>query len=241
VAGFDVVRGFSVLSMVLFHLSYDLHYLYGMELAWFVPPWRDLWRCSISWAFLCVAGCMCLYARDGLRRGLRYLAVALAVYLATSVVAVDEPISFGIIFCMGACTIVEWVLRRSGMAPQGWCSAVLLAVAFLLCQHLAAGYVGLGPYRLLLPPGIYANALTAAIGLPYPGFTSGDYYPLFPYLLLYLAAAAVGSCVVEKGWPDWFEQLSCPPLAWLGRHALPVYVLHQPILLLALSLALPAA
>lgn len=40
--GYDVIRGFSVISMVGFHLCYDLVYLYGVKLSWFRPPLQDV-------------------------------------------------------------------------------------------------------------------------------------------------------------------------------------------------------
>ena len=76
---FDAVRGFSVISMVLFHLCYDLRFLAGVGLPWFASPLQDIWRASISWTFLFVAGCMCTLSRSNLRRGLTYGAVALAI------------------------------------------------------------------------------------------------------------------------------------------------------------------
>ncbi|MEE6147840.1 heparan-alpha-glucosaminide N-acetyltransferase domain-containing protein [Olsenella sp. YH-ols2223] len=39
---FDAVRGFSVLSMMAFHLCYDLRYLYGRPMAWFAPPFLEM-------------------------------------------------------------------------------------------------------------------------------------------------------------------------------------------------------
>ena len=56
---YDVVRGFSVISMVLFHLCYDLKFILGMDLGWFAPPFQDIWRASIAWVFVFVAGGMC--------------------------------------------------------------------------------------------------------------------------------------------------------------------------------------
>ena len=69
------------------------------------------------------------------------------------------------------------------------------------------------------------------LGFPGPTFASGDYYPPLPYTLLYLAGVCIGRLVALRGEPTWLERLSCRPLEWVGRHALPVYVLHQPVLL----------
>lgn len=235
-ASFDVIRGFSVVSMVLFHLCYDLRFVYGRGLTWFAPPLQDIWRASISWTFLFVAGCMCSFSRNGLKRSLRYLTAALAVWVVTSLAAVDTPINFGIIFCMGASTLLENLLDRCGVRVAGWRAAAVLFSLFLLLRGVPHGYVGLAGLRIELPRFLYASPLLSPLGLPGPGFASGDYYPLIPYTLMYLTGTAVGRQWRDTGYPEVLRNLECPPLAWVGRKALPIYLLHQPLIIAVLEL-----
>ncbi len=228
---FDAVRGLSVISMVLFHLCYDLRFIYGFDLGWFAPPLQDAWRASISWTFVFVAGCMFSLSRSNLRRGAQYAAVALAIFVVTSVASVDTPISFGIIYCMAACTLVTWALAAGGLVPRGPVAAAALAVAFVALLDLPRGSVGIGPVSVILPEGAYGTEWLSWLGLPGPAFSSGDYYPLLPYLMLYLAGVAMGSFWAERGYPGWARRLRVAPLNFVGRHALVVYVVHQPVLL----------
>ena len=235
---FDVVRGFSVVSMVLFHLCYDLRYIYGLPLGFFQPPFQDIWRASISWTFLFVAGCMCSFSRNNLRRSMRYLGVAFAVFVVTTFAAVDTPINFGIIFCMGASTLLYALLDRMGCAPRGWAVAGLLFVLFLVARGVPRGYVGIGPFEAALPRWLYGTQALAFLGLPGPGFASGDYYPMIPFTLMYLTGASIGNMWHETSFPNWFQNIECAPLQAIGRHALPIYVLHQPLIIGALELLL---
>lgn len=110
----DELRGAAVLSMVAFHAAYDLVYLYGVDMPLFTTGWiQELWRVSISWTFLALAGWMTSLSRSNLRRGCQYAAVAVAIWIATSWAAVDTPISFGIIYCMAACTLLWWCLEHA--------------------------------------------------------------------------------------------------------------------------------
>lgn len=243
IAGFDVIRGFSVVSMVGFHLCYDLAFIEGVALPWFRPPLQDIWRATISWTFLLVAGIMCSHSRSNLKRAGRYLGVAAAIYVVTLVAAVDTPISFGIIYCMGASTLLAWLVERAGAwprtAPALATCAVVLATAFLACLQVPSGRFGLGwlggPW-VAVPPAPFESGALSWLGFPGPGFASGDYYPPLPFSLLYLAGVAVGRMMATSGTPKFLERLSCPALEWVGRHALPVYVIHQPILLAATML-----
>ena len=74
---------------------------------------------------------------------------------------------------------------------------------------------------------------------PSPGFISGDYYPIIPFIFMYLAGyfAAHIAQGIGKTAPSWAYANPLPALASLGRHALPFYLLHQPIILGILELA----
>lgn len=232
IRAFDVARGFSVASMVLFHFCYDLKYICGFGLDWFAPPFMDIWRASISWTFLFVAGCMCSLSRNNLHRALRYGAVALGVFVVTSFASVDTPISFGIIYCMAASTLLQWVLERFGITPKGHVAALILLACFLLLLGLGSGRVGIGALTIELPRSLYSTELLAWLGIPGPGFSSGDYYPLLPFALLFLSGSSIGWWWKETRFPSVLYSVSCRPFEWLGKQALPIYVLHQPALLL---------
>ena len=228
---YDVARGLAVISMVAFHACYDLRYLSGASLPWFSGAFQDVWRASISWTFVFVAGCMCRHSHDNLRRGARLLGLALAIFAVTYVAGVDTPISFGVIFCLGACGVVASALERMGALPKGPLAAVACALAFLALLDLPHGSVGIGPVAVEVPSALYDTPWLSWLGLPGPGFASGDYYPLLPYLMLYLAGAACAGTWREAGYPTWAKDCRCAPLELVGRHALLVYVVHQPLLL----------
>lgn len=66
---FDTVRGFTMISMAGFHACYDLAYLYGWDMPWFTQTvFQDIWRASISWVFLFIAGWMCTLSRNNAKR-----------------------------------------------------------------------------------------------------------------------------------------------------------------------------
>ncbi|MBP3885600.1 MAG: DUF1624 domain-containing protein [Olsenella sp.] len=229
---FDALRGFSVISMVLFHYCYDVRFIAGHDLPFFEPPLQYVWRCSISWAFVFIAGCMSVYSRSNARRSLKYLTLAAAIFVVTSVVSVDTPISFGVIFCMGACTLVSHLINSAGLRPRGWLPAILLLVLFVFAVHVPEGYVGVPGMTVRLPRELYSTPWLSWLGFPGPQFSSGDYYPLIPYLFLYLSGQSWAREMKSVGYPAWFTKLRLAPLEFIGRHALEIYVIHQPILLL---------
>lgn len=227
---FDVVRGLCVLSMVGFHFCYDLVELRGIQIPWFRPPFEDIWRASISWVFLALAGVMCSYSRNNLRRAGKYGAVAFLIWVATTVAAVDIPISFGIIYCMAASTLLYALLQRVDRAPQRIFATCVLLVLFLATLKISSGRIEILSVSLEMPRSLYSTEHLSWLGFPGPKFESGDYYPLLPYCFMYLAGASIGPRI-RASLPGPLGKICCRPLEFIGRHALEIYILHQPILL----------
>jgi len=73
--------------------------------------------------------------------------------------------------------------------------------------------------------------LLYALGFPSSSINSADYFPLIPWLFLFLAGTALGLYAKQGRFPSWCVKSRVPTLAWLGRHSLPIYLLHQPVLL----------
>jgi uncharacterized membrane protein len=68
-------------------------------------------------------------------------------------------------------------------------------------------------------------------GLPSPSFSSFDYFPLIPWLGIFLIGASLGKSVYasKRSLLPW----RLPPtfVNWAGRHSLVIYIAHQPIIM----------
>ncbi len=232
----DSLRGLLVLGMVLYHACFDLVYFKGVALSWFDGPLVLIWRNTVAYLFLFVAGLMCSQSRNNTKRGLKYAVIALIIYVVTSLTSITTAISFGIIFCMAACTLVYSTLEACHIRIQGWIAVALCIVLFVCFQNISSGYIGIGPISIQLPLNLRQSGALSWLGLPGANFSSGDYYPLLPYLWIYLAGSALGNHFEERSWPHLFYKVHIKALAVIGHHALPIYILHQPILLVLISL-----
>lgn len=231
---FDTLRGISVFSMVLFHLAYDMVFFYGIGAdVWFSSALIPLWRASISWTFLIIAGAMCTFSQNNFKRAALYLGVALAIYIVTSLIDASVMISFGIIYCMAACTLIAAILGLLGFSPKGYGWAAAFFIVFLMLLELPQGTISLFGVTLLeLPRSLYHVGALSWLGIPGIDFISADYYPLLPYLFLFLAGWSCGLMWQEEGYTNPLWDSSIRPFDFLGRHALPIYIIHQPLLLL---------
>lgn len=229
VAFFDMVRGFTIISMVAFHATYDAVMLFGFTIPWFEDPViQDAWRASISWIFLFLAGWMTSFSRNNLRRAAIHGAVALLIWVATSFAKVDTPISFGILFCMAASTLICALLEPIST------KLTALSVTISLIVSLALFAV-----TLPVPRQVYAIEGLAWLGFPNPAFASGDYYPLIPFFFMYLTGCLASRLFALKrkttGYPLWMYKDALPALSIIGRHSLLIYLIHQPVVLISIE------
>lgn len=221
VAFFDSLRGFTIVSMVAFHASYDAAYIYGFDLPWFTDPvFQAVWRASISWVFLLLAGWMTSFSRSNLKRAGVYAVAALVVFAATSIAGVDTAVTFGILYCMAASTLLAALLKPAIERIHPLAGLVLCLALFALTY-----FVPLARYPV---PGL------AWLGFPSPAFASGDYYPLVPFAFMYLAGAFGARAFARyrpEGYPAWMVGARVPVLARIGTLSLPIYLVHQPLLI----------
>jgi uncharacterized membrane protein len=224
IAAVDLVRTAALAGMVLFHFVFDLQ-MFGHLPPGTVAmpgPWAILAR-IVAGSFLFVAGVSLMLAHgDGIRRRsfLRRLAIlaaaAAAITLGSRVFLPDEFIFFGILHAIAVFSVL-------GLAFLRLPTVVILAAAFII---LVLPQVWTGP--------LFGTPWLVWIGLAPTPPLSMDFEPLFPWFAPFLAGMA--STRIARCSPLW-PALGRPPgtlvqrLAWPGRHSLPIYLLHQPVLL----------
>ena len=68
------------------------------------------------------------------------------------------------------------------------------------------------------------------LGLGPSGIFSADYFPLLPWIFVFLFGTWLGRYIKDGKFPAWFYEASMPGFSTVGRHSLVIYVLHQPVL-----------
>ena len=259
----DVLRGLTVVSMVLFHGMWDAVFLFGLRAPWYMALPGYLWQQSICWTFILLSGFCFRLGRHPVRRGLQVSALGLLVTAVTVLFMPEDRVVFGVLTCIGACMLLTAGMEKaagperaagktagkaeeekSGLQSSAAGLAVS-AVLFFLTRNINAGWLGFERFLIApLPDGLYRNLFTAFFGFPAPDFYSTDYFSLIPWWFLYLCGYFFYEIWQEKkrNSPDkkGSRQEDAPCLLrifrWIGRHALLIYALHQPALMLVLTL-----
>lgn len=232
----DEVRGLNLINMVVYHGLWDLVFLYGVQADWYLGLPGQIWQFTGCCLFILLSGFCVPLGRHTARRGAVVFGAGALVTLVTWLFMPSALVLFGVLTMLGTAMLLTAALRPLfDRVPAGVGLAVNLAL-FFITYNVNIGYLGFGSWRpLALPRGLYANLFTTWLGFPCAGYYSTDYFSLIPWLFLFWAGFFLHR-VVGRARMEPLRRSICPPLGWLGRHSLIVYLLHQPVVFGALYL-----
>lgn len=233
VAMLDSLRGGAMVLVMLYHLLYDLAFIHNVSLPDFLVPGHPIVEAvhtGFLWVLFAVSGICSHYSRNLLRRGVLLYLLGFGITLATALFMPDQLIVFGVLSGFGACMVLTalaapvldkipwWLLVPAGVLL--WWMFRRFHVDGTIDLLMSTTKVSVAGARYLYPIGITGS-----------GFTSADYFPVIPYVFMYFTGRGLYK-PVEGGWlPDRLYHLRPGLLAFIGRHSLLIYVVHQPLLL----------
>ena len=232
----DELRGLDLISMMLFHVCWDLVFLFDVNMRWYAGTPGRLWQQTICWVFILLSGFCAPFGRYMLRRGTVVFGAGAVVTLATLVFMPEGRVMFGVLTFLGTAMLLTGVLEPVLKRTPPLVGLAASAVLFAVCYPVGLGWVGLGGWKLMLPQSLYANYFTAFFGFYPDWFYSADYFRLLPWLFLFWAGYYLHKAVGRRRMEP-LRRPVCPALGWMGRHSLLLYLLHQPVIYGVLSAA----
>jgi len=225
--GLDALRGVAIVAMIAYHFCFDLRY-FGLTHSDFEHDLRWLAaRTAILSSFLLIAGISAALARRDAAADARWprhvAMIGGAAMLVTAASAVMFPRSFiwfGVLHAIAASLLLARpLIDRPRVA-------------------LIAGVIVIGAGALLSSPH-FDNRMLGWLGFMTGKPVTEDYVPLFPWAGVLLLGVAAGHALVASNFAMLAPLARAPrPLRFLGRHSLAIYLIHQPVLVGALGLAM---
>jgi len=227
----DFIRGIALINMIAFHGMFDLVYIFGIKIPWFSSEGAYFWQQMICTSFIFIAGVSAGFSRNILKNGCKVFGGGLVISLVTMVAMPSQFVSFGILHLLGMSMILFSFIRKYIDKVSPIVTFLLSIGLFLLTKKVPAGYLGIGDIKLFqLPSTLYENDFFFAIGFPSHSFESADYFPMIPWLFLFLAGYSCWN-VVKKSKPiQKYGHFQVKGINSLGKHSFAIYLLHQPVL-----------
>lgn len=223
----DSLRGFLLLLVIAFHLLYDLHFIFGVNTV--VMKWDAIYifrDCFVA-VLIFISGICCNLSHNNILRGIKTLGCGLSITLVTFLFIPEERILFGILHFFGVAMIFYGVTAPLFQKINPYPGAIvcfLLFIATFSVNHLTILEIPFqGNVKEIL------RYLYFIVGFR-TGLSSSDYYPMIPWLFIFLSGTFAGRNIKTKKLGDVFYKDCCKPLTWIGQHTLIIYLLHQPIL-----------
>ena len=226
----DVVRGVAIMMVVFYHLVFDLDNFGGYAIestAGFWAVFADI--SAFLFVFLAGLSLSISRARAGaggrnlfakyLSRGLRIIGWGMLITLVFRLVDFGYVI-FGILHLIGLSIILAYPLLKLRYANLVLGLCVIAAGVYMRTQNFVVG----GAAGVLLTP----------LGVLPEGLMMPDYRPLLPWFGVVLLGLFFGNAaylVWRKKSPPAPAPRAARPLAFIGRHTLFIYLVHQPVLI----------
>lgn len=231
----DLARGLALVAMFVFHFAYDLSYFGLIETdVPSEPGWRWFAR-LIAGSFLTLVGfSLVLATRNGLNRRAFLKRLAMVAGAAALV-------SLGTYLAMPRSFIFFGILHHVALGS-------VLALPFLRLPTIAVAGAAIVAFAL---PVLVAHPLLDQPALLWLGFSrspiaTADFVPVFPWFGCVLSGIVLARLALPRlagsRLATWrASALPARIAVWGGRHSLLVYLVHQPVFIGLLMLALQLA
>jgi len=206
----DFLRFVAIIFMVLYHFAYDVQYYLGKDINFEGLGWTFIGKTS-SFLFILVSGISSGFSKDNIRRGIKTFIWGLVVTFVTFIFLKEEYVRFGILHFLGLCMMIYPFLYNIN-------SIVLLILSFI------SFYLGLFLKKITVN-----TFLFLPFGLYYKGFSSIDYFPVFPYISIYIIGIIIYKSFYKKGIT--LFKIKVGFIEYISQKSLVIYLIHQPILL----------
>ncbi|MBR4981814.1 MAG: DUF1624 domain-containing protein [Lachnospiraceae bacterium] len=228
----DTIRGIVLVSMIIYHASWNLVYIYNVKWEWYHSRGAYLWQQSICWTFILLSGFCFSLGRRHLKNGLVVFGSGALVTAATLLFMPQNRVVFGVLTCIGSCILILTVTEKLWKKVRAEGGIIVSFLLFLLTKNINSGYLGIADIKVVeIPTEWFSNYLTAYLGFPSRGFYSTDYFSLFPWLFLFMTGFYLYQIFMKREiLKKKFMEKGIPVFSFLGKHSLLIYLLHQPVI-----------
>ena len=226
----DELRGAFILLMILYHLFYDLVYIFGVNIPAFRWELTQYLQVLIAGLFVFISGVASRFSRSNLKRGAQCFGLGMVMTLVTWLALPTQLVAFGVLHMLGVCMMLFTLLKPLLDKIKPIWGLIFCAALFFITYNTQSGYLGMRGWEVFLPAQLYSTSFLFPLGFPNASFWSSDYFPLLPWVFWYFGGTFAGVYIKTGRCPAYFYACHSRPLAFLGRNTIYIYLVHQPVI-----------
>ena len=135
----DELRGLDLISMMLYHACWDLMFLFGIWMDWYIGWPGRLWQQSICWVFILLSGFCVPLGHHTLKRGAQVFAAGALVTAVTLLFMPEDRVVFGVLTFLGSAMLLTGLLEPLLKKIPPAAGLAVSSVLFALTYHLDDG------------------------------------------------------------------------------------------------------
>ena len=120
----------------LYHACWDMMFLFGIWMDWYIGWPGRLWQQSICWVFILLSGFCVPLGHRTLKRGAQVFAAGALVTVVTLVFMPEDRVVFGVLTFLGSAMLLTGVLEPLLKKIPPAAGLAVSAVLFALTYHL---------------------------------------------------------------------------------------------------------
>ncbi|UKI22778.1 MAG: DUF1624 domain-containing protein [Anaerotruncus sp.] len=201
----DELRGFAIICMVFHHMFYDIGFVLKLDWGYRIFDFLCYFQ-PLFWGIFIITSGICSHlSRNTVKRGFIVLACGAAVSIVTAVIMPaigieGAEIYFGILSCLGCCMIIGGLLQRPLKKCPAGIGMLICVLLFILTYSVSARSLLFGLIKL--PDSLYKSNLLCPLGFFGNDFFSADYFPLLPWLFMFLTGSFIGRYAEAGAFPE---------------------------------------
>ncbi len=229
----DEIRGFAIICMVVYHAMYQLKNSFGVNVPIFFESWFNVIRDIFAGTFIFISGCMCRFSQNNLKRGVQCFFLGMIITFV--VPFFGECIEFGILHMLGISMMLYGLFGAGFEKVPSFVGIVVCTLLALITWRVSSGYIGIPKlFEWQLPLEAYEAGSLYPFGFPSKNY--GDYFPLLPWVFVFLGGSYFGEWAKNESLPKFFYNSHIRWMAAVGKYTIWIYMLHLPVIYLIFSL-----
>lgn len=228
----DLLKVLALVNMIVYHGVWDMIYIFGtVKCDLYTLPFI-IWERYICISFIFLSG-MCAYlSKNPLISGAKVFLAGLIVTAVTLIFMPENAVVFGVLTLIGSCGIILGLLKRHIVKIPPYVGFFGCIILFVLLYDISGGSIFFGKLPVKSLP--FLKYPQAFLGLPVTDFRSTDYFPIFPWIFVYLSGFFLSNAIhpiskpVKKGFQT--------AISFISKHCLLIYLLHQPVIYVILGI-----